>query len=81
MTICYVCEDMASRKRRRGLLSEPSSMITEECLLCARPFCDRHRSNKHAEGVCEVNHATYYARHQHLPGIYPSMQARETALG
>ncbi|KAL3460052.1 hypothetical protein BJX64DRAFT_263848 [Aspergillus heterothallicus] len=81
MTLCFICKEMASRKRHQSILSEPSSMITEQCLLCGRQFCTRHRSNQHVESVCEVNHATYYARHRQLPGIYPSMEARERALG
>lgn len=48
------------------------------CILCQRGFCDKHHGTE--EGVCEVNHQTYYQRHSHLPNIYPSLTARAAAL-
>lgn len=42
------------------------------CLLCNRYFCADHKGNK--EGVCEINHETYYRNHpemqRHLYATY-----------
>ena len=51
----------------------------QKCLLCNRNFCEKHKGTD--EGVCEVNHGTYYQRHHRLPNVYPTLEARAEALG
>ncbi|KAL4871345.1 hypothetical protein BDV12DRAFT_164129 [Aspergillus spectabilis] len=82
MEICFVCKQMASRRpnKHRNLLLESNSMKTEKCLLCARYFCEAHKSKGCDETVCEIKHATYYAKHSHIPGIFPTLEARERQL-
>ena len=36
------------------------------CLLCDRPFCIDHKGSE--DGVCEINHETYYRNHPALHG-------------
>lgn len=69
---CRVCGQMQERRawKQTGL-----SWI---CLLCSHPYCEAHKGKE--EGVCEINHTTYYQRHDY-PNIYPSLQARERKLG
>jgi hypothetical protein len=80
--ICYVCEQMANRRpaQHQALLQNPSSRQTARCLLCARQFCATHKS-KIDENVCEINHQTYYAKHPHISGIFPTLEERERRLG
>ena len=37
------------------------NLPTHLCLLCDRPFCVDHKGKQ--EGVCEINHETYYRNH------------------
>jgi len=48
------------------------------CLLCARPFCETHRGKE--DGVCEINHRTYFKNHYAYKGVYRSLEDREKAL-
>lgn len=63
-----------NRAKHRNLLTDPKSYQTEHCMLCSRDFCEAHKSKD--ESVCEINHQTYYIRHPHIPGIFPSLEAR-----
>ena len=84
MNICFICADMALKRpaKHYHLLRDPKSKKTEECVLCARHFCEAHKSNDELdEHVCEVNHRTYYANHRSIFGIYPTLQARERQSG
>ncbi|KAJ5973079.1 uncharacterized protein N7479_002997 [Penicillium vulpinum] len=76
MTICFVCQRMALRNpaKHDDLLENPKSYETEHCVLCARDFCEAHKSKD--ESVCEINHHTYYFKHQQIPGIFPTLEAR-----
>ena len=56
------------------LLEDPKSYQTECCVLCSRDFCKAHNSKD--ESVCEINHQTYYTKHQQIAGIFPSLEAR-----
>lgn len=53
------------------------------CLLCDRPFCIDHKGSEN--GVCEINHETYYLNHPELHGyIYRTyedwMKDRESIM-
>jgi hypothetical protein len=37
------------------------NLPTQICLLCDRAFCVDHKGKE--EGVCEINHETYYRNH------------------
>lgn len=37
------------------------TLPTQLCLLCNRAFCVDHKGKQ--EGVCEINHETYYLKH------------------
>ena len=50
------------------------------CLLCDRPYCQLHKA-KEEDGVCEINHQTYYAKHPGESGIFPSLERRREQLG
>jgi hypothetical protein len=54
-----------------------------KCLLCARDFCDMHVDAKVRNdlAVCEIDHGTYARKHRYLPNVYPSLAARDLALG
>jgi hypothetical protein len=80
--ICFVCEQMARRRPRihQNLLSQPTSQATNTCILCARPFCQTHKSKKpEEESVCEINHWSYHLKHPEIPGIFPTIESREQA--
>lgn len=79
--VCFVCEQMATRKQKKQpVVYDPSSRTTDTCVLCARPFCDKHKLQGSNEVVCQVNHLTYYGKHRQIPGIFPDLQARERHL-
>jgi hypothetical protein len=40
----------------------------ELCVLCNRPFCAKHKGIR--DGVCEINHLTYYYKHPGAENIY-----------
>lgn len=42
------------------------SLPTQLCLLCDRAFCVDHKGKE--EGVCEINHETYYRNHPAAQG-------------
>lgn len=80
-SFCHVCCRMAGDDAVELNRSHPI------CLLCDRGFCPRHASRddaahgKKEEGVCEINHTTYYRNHGSLRGtIWPSMERREVEL-
>jgi hypothetical protein len=76
---------------REGNPTKHGSLVStgeiRNCLLCSRDFCDRHKTKNEAiydsknEAICEINHDTYYENHKRLPGVYPSLAARRSALG
>ena len=75
---CHVCKRMAETKRH----SQEGGCAV--CLLCNRPFCERHKGEE--VDVCEINHFTYFRNHQHLlysgtRNIFPTMKSRWEALG
>lgn len=53
---CHVHDKMRLRKPH---LKE--SLPIKLCLLCDRAFCVDHKGKE--EGVCEINHVTYYRNH------------------
>jgi hypothetical protein len=67
--------------RRHGSLVSTGEI--RHCLLCSRDFCESHVSTKVRDdlAVCEIDHVTYFRNHDLLPGVYPSLAARESALG
>ncbi|KAB5511551.1 hypothetical protein GE09DRAFT_686782 [Coniochaeta sp. 2T2.1] len=67
---------IAQRPDKHGALEITSS--TQECLLCTRDFCEKHKGTD--ENVCEINHTTYYQRHRQLPNVYPTLKARAETL-
>ena len=40
----------------------------ELCVLCNRPFCANHKGIR--DGVCEIDHVTYYYKHPDAENIY-----------
>lgn len=81
MPLCFVCEDMASKPKHRHLLDEETSWKTEDCILCARYFCDKHKLKECDYNVCEINHQTYYRKHPGLHSfIFPSLEAFQKEL-
>ena len=84
MTVCFVCEQMATRKQKKQpslpVVYDSSSRITELCVLCARPFCDKHKLQGSSGLVCEVNHLTCYGKHGQISGIFPDLKTREKHL-
>lgn len=82
--ICFICVDMAlkSPAKHQHLHRDPKPRKTEECLLCARHFCEARKSNDElGEHVCEVNHRAYYANNRSIFRIYPTLQTRERLSG
>jgi len=55
---CYVCIQMIEHKPQWAQ-DGPSKL----CLLCDNLFCAKHKGKD--EGVCEINHETYYRRLDH----------------
>ncbi|KAF2281167.1 uncharacterized protein EI97DRAFT_429229 [Westerdykella ornata] len=74
---CHICDRMRTRNPRKhgGLVTEGE---VQTCLLCNRDFCATHKGK--FDGICEINHASYFWNHQELRGIYPSLEARQKAL-
>ena len=74
---CYVCLRMAKRKPERR--QEGPSQIW---LLCDNRFCITHKGKE--EGVCEINHETYYSKQRHHDihevDIYPSLEERNRRM-
>lgn len=68
---------MASRNpsKHGHLRKTPKSYQTEHYVLCSRDFYETHKSGD--ESVCENNHQTYYFKHRHISGIFPSLEARD----
>lgn len=42
------------------------NLPTQLCILCNRAFCVDHKGKE--DGVCEVNHETYYRNHPQAQG-------------
>lgn len=76
MNVCFICNQMARGNpiKHGNLLNDPKSYETEHCVLCSRDFCQAHKSKD--ESVCEINHHTYYIKHRQIPGLFPSLEAR-----
>jgi hypothetical protein len=74
----FVCQDMRTKNPKKHRNLQPTGDI-QTCLLCARPYCEAHKSQG-ADGVCEVNHATYYSNHRGFPNVFPSLDARNREL-
>jgi hypothetical protein len=53
---CHVHNRMRLRKPHLK-----DNLPTQLCLLCNRAFCVDHKGKQ--EGVCEINHETYYRNH------------------
>lgn len=72
---CFVCERMRiGRPEKHG---DRPAAPTQLCLLCDRNYCNDHKGNE--DGVCEINHTTYYRNHPQFNDIYPDMAARNKA--
>jgi len=76
--LCFVCQRMREGNSNRHRLLVSTGEI-RNCLLCSRDFCEMHVSK--SWNVCEINHGTYHRKHRYLPGVYPSLAARNLALG
>jgi len=70
---CFVCQRMAKKR-----LDIKGGVATTRCLLCNRTYCDVHKGE--AEGVCEINHYTYFKNHFGFQDVYESLEARERTL-
>lgn len=70
--VCFVCQRMRDRQNKRPI----SKGLIKHCSLCRRFYCENHKSRE--EGVCEINHQTYYFRHD-FSGLYPTVAARDAA--
>ena len=42
------------------------NLPTQLCVLCSRAFCIDHKGKE--DGVCEINHETYYRHHPEAQG-------------
>ena len=74
---CFVCEQRrTSRPDKHGNLPRHP---TRRCLLGNRDFCDTHKGAE--PDVCEINHHAYHCNHRQLQGVYPTMEARQKAVG
>jgi hypothetical protein len=71
---CGICERMRRRKPHHGTIGS-----VQTCLLCNSEYCDLHKSTEE-DGVCEINHMTYYRNHMLLKDVYPNLEARERML-
>ncbi|TEY78281.1 hypothetical protein BOTCAL_0050g00120 [Botryotinia calthae] len=77
--ICHICKEIMSRKK----FFSPTSLEVEQCLLCNRPFCVRHKEKKETKGVCEINHERYYLNHrdnQSKGKIFRNMEHRNIEM-
>ncbi|ORY99749.1 hypothetical protein BCR41DRAFT_363689 [Lobosporangium transversale] len=80
---CHICSKMAMRKGVAKHYQEP----VRHCMLCNKMFCDSHKSPSQptdgdgGEGVCEINHSTYYRKRPNKPDVYMSLEQRARVLG
>jgi len=49
------------------------------CLLCDRLYCERHKGKE--DGVCEINHMTYYRAHYSPKRFFRTLEHRREVLG
>lgn len=76
---CYVCIQVAQRQPQL-----PQYGPSKLCLLCDNLFCAKHKGKD--EGVCEINHETYYRRldHRELHApveIFPTLEKLRERFG
>jgi hypothetical protein len=69
---CYLCDE-----QNPGDFS-PTTKFLEPCLLCARWFCPIHKSQAF-DGVCDINHSTYF--HKMLGEAARILKAQADATG
>jgi hypothetical protein len=70
---CHICERMAETK---SITQEGDAAL---CLLCDRLYCEKYKGKE--EGVCEINHLTYYRKHYGPRRIFRSLEHRREVLG
>ncbi|KAI9237873.1 MAG: hypothetical protein BYD32DRAFT_415350 [Podila humilis] len=80
---CHVCQKMILRKGTAKYFQEP----LRRCLLCNKTYCASHGSPSYAnptpdmeDGVCEINHHTYFRKHPSKPNVYMSIEHRTRTL-
>jgi hypothetical protein len=77
MLPCFVCNRMQSGNPKHASLKTIGDVQT--CLLCDRNYCKKHSGTE--EGVCEINHRSYYKNHPELRDTvcFPSVAAMKLA--
>ncbi|KLU91052.1 hypothetical protein MAPG_09576 [Magnaporthiopsis poae ATCC 64411] len=65
-TPCHVCDRMRTAKSGKHADRRTVGPV-EDCILCARQFCHEHRGKD--QGVCEINHQTYWENHKRREGF------------
>jgi hypothetical protein len=78
MLPCFVCNRMRSNNPENHASLKTIGEV-QTCLLCDRNYCKKHSGTE--EGVCEINHRSYYKNHPELRDTvcFPSTAAMKLA--